>query len=84
MNYCYQKSPYIIWDGSNLSAVEEYFAANLSGGGNFHVTAEGDQLHLNRFGQQFVLSPGMAMVTTWPNVMTAEEFAAQYNTIPDA
>lgn len=76
---CYPKFPYVIWDGSNMDEVLEYCAPVLYEGSNFHVTAQGDELHVDRFGQPFVLTPGMVMVGYgWPNVMIAEDFQNQY------
>lgn len=81
MNYCFRKTAYLVWTGSNLSETEAYFAGNFYEGSTFALAVEGDNLHLNRFGQQFVLAPGGVMIGTWPEVATEEEFAENYGVV---
>lgn len=81
MNWCYQKQPYAIWDGDNLADFEELLASNLENE-NFGLSVVGSDLHINRFGQQLILTPGMVALGGWPNVATGPEFEAGYNPVP--
>lgn len=82
MKYCYQKAAYVEWTGDNLAEFEATYAASL--GENFTFAVVGEELHVNRFGTPLVLSPGDVLVGTgWPSMVTAEDFAGQYNPVPE-
>lgn len=82
MSFCYQKMPFLVWDGSNIAEAEDFLAPNINPESNYSVSAVGDELHINRYGQPLVLTPGMAMITTWPNVATAAEFESGFGIVP--
>lgn len=78
-NYCYPKSTYTVWDGTNIAEMLDVF----SYWPDPDVTKVGDDLHVNGiYPMDHVFPPGTVFVgTTPPKFYTAEDFAENFNVI---
>ncbi|MFD6072818.1 hypothetical protein [Amycolatopsis lurida] len=83
MKFCSPKIAHVVWDGTNEAEVLEFCAPILFEGTSYAVSFVGEQMrYTDAYGVEHVLLPGTALVNYGaPSILTAEQFAFQYNVI---
>lgn len=83
MPMCYQKWPFVVWDGTNLAELETFLSEYLYEGSVFALEVDGDQLHFtDSMGTSQVLPPGTVFGgVAKDRPLSSEAFSALYNVI---